>query len=307
MLKKMLTLLLIAAFCVTMLPPPALAAQLEQTPLEKIGAVEKILYGSEQEGSLVERTNKLEKDLFGLPGKEALMSKVERIYVYVRDSSAGAPSLIFKMGALEWSLTQAVAKGPLKPRLDTLERTVSGVMGTGSIDSRVSRLMTITFANARLQTGLVTLPKDSLVKIKLVTPLDSKRNKTGDAVEFEVAEDLYVGGMMVLPKGAPGIGKLTKVEQAQNFGRDAKLEVNFEKVTALDLTLVPTVLGEKAKKETESTATAAGAGFAGMILLGPIGVVGAAFVHGKNITVPAGTTLFIQTQADAELTGLIAK
>ena len=307
MLKKMLTLFLVAAFCVTMLPPPALAAQLEQTPLEKIGAVEKILYGSEQEGSLVERTNKLEKDLFGLPGKEALMSKVERIYVYVRDSSASTPSLIFKMGALEWSLTQSVGKGPLKSRLDTLERTVSGVMGTGSIDSRVSRLMTITFSNARLQTGMVTLPKDSLVKIKLVTPLDSKKNKTGDAVEFEVAEDLYAGGMMVLPKGAPGIGKLTKVEQAQNFGRDAKLEVNFEKVTALDLTLVPTVLGEKAKKETESTATAAGAGFAGMILLGPIGVVGAAFVHGKNITVPAGTTLFIQTQADAELTGLIAK
>ena len=307
MLKKMLTLFLVAAFCVTMLPPPALAAQLEQTPLEKIGAVEKILYGSEQEGSLVERTNKLEKDLFGLPGKEALMSKVERIYVYVRDSSASTPSLIFKMGALEWSLTQSVGKGPLKSRLDTLERTVSGVMGTGSIDSRVSRLMTITFSNARLQTGMVTLPKDSLVKIKLVTPLDSKKNKTGDAVEFEVAEDLYAGGMMVLPKGAPGIGKLTKVEQAQNFGRDAKLEVNFEKVTSLDLTLVPTVLGEKAKKETESTATAAGAGFAGMILLGPIGVVGAAFVHGKNITVPAGTTLFIQTQADAELTGLIAK
>ena len=307
MLKKMLTLFLVAAFCVTMLPPPALAAQLEQTPLEKIGAVEKILYGAEQEGSLVERTNKLERELFGLPGKEALMAKVERIYVYVRDSSASTPSLVFKMGALEWSLTQSVGKGPLKSRLDTLERTVSGVMGTGSIDSRVSRLMTITFSNARLQTGMVTLPKDSLVKIKLVTPLDSKKNKTGDAVEFEVAEDLYAGGMMVLPKGAPGIGKLTKVEQAQNFGRDAKLEVNFEKVTALDLTLVPTILGEKAKKETESTATAAGAGFAGMILLGPIGVVGAAFVHGKNITVPAGTTLFIQTQADAELTGLIAK
>ncbi len=307
MLKKMLTLFLIAAFCVTMLPTPALAAQLEQTPLEKIGAVEKILYGTEQEGSLVERTTKLEKELYGLPGREALMAKVDRIYAYVRDSSSGSPSLIFKLGALEWSLTQSVGKGPLKPRLESLERTVSGVIGTGSIDARVSRLMTITFSNARLQTGTVTLPKDTLVKIKLITPLDSKKNKTGDSVEFEVAEDLYAAGMMVLPKGAAGAGKLTKVEQAQNFGRDAKLEVNFEKVTALDLTIVPTLLGEKAKKETESVATAAGAGFAGMILLGPIGVVGAAFVHGKNITVPAGTTLFIQTQADMELTGLIAK
>ena len=305
--RKLVTLFIIAAFCVTLLPTPALAAQLEQTPLEKIGAVEKILYGTEQEGALIERTTKLERELFGLPGKEALMSKVERIYVYVRDNSASTPSLVFKMGALEWSLTQSVGKGPLKPRLESLERTVSGVMGTGSIDSRISRLMTITFANASLKTGTVTLPKDTLVKIRLITPLDSKKNKTGDAVEFEVAEDLYAGGMMILPKGALGVGKLTKVEQAQNFGRDAKLEVNFEKVIALDMTLVPTLLGEKAKKETESVATAAGAGFAGMILLGPIGVVGAAFVHGKNITVPAGTTLFIQTQADTELIGLIAK
>ena len=307
MLKKMLTLLLLAAFCVTMIPAPALAAQLEQTPLEKVGAVEKILYGSEQEGSLIERTNKLERDLYGLPGKEALMAKVERIYTYVRDSSAGNPSLIFKLGALEWSLTQAVGKGPLKPRLETLERTVSGVMGAGSIDSRISRLMAITFPKASLNTGTASLPKDTLIKIKLVTPLDSKKNKTGDVVDFEVAEDLYAGGMLVLPKGAAGAGKLTKVEQAQNFGRDAKLEVNFEKVMALDWTVVPTLLGEKAKKETESVATAAGAGFAGMILLGPIGVVGAAFVHGKNITVPTGTTLFIQTQADTELIGLIAK
>ena len=200
-----------------------------------------------------------------------------------------------------------MGKGPLKPRLESLERTVSGVMGTGSIDARVARLMTITFSNSRLHTGAVTLPKDTLVKIKLITPLDTKKNKTGDAVEFEVAEDIYVAGMMVLPKGAPGVGKLTKVEQAQNFGRDAKMEVNFENVTALDLTIVPTLLGEKAKKETESVATAAGAGFAGMILLGPIGVVGAAFVHGKNITIPAGTMLFIQTQADTDLIGFIAK
>ena len=307
MVKKMLTVFLIAAFCVTMLPAPALAARLEQTPLEKISVTEKILYGSEQDGSLVERTNKLERDLFGIPGREALMAKVDRIYSYVRDSSAGAPSLVFKMGALEWSLTQSVAKGPVKTRLETLERTVSGIMGTGPIDARVARLMTVTFTNSSLQTGSVTLPKDTLVKIKMTAPLDSKRNKTGDAVDFEVAEDLYASGMLILPKGAPGKGKLAKVEQAQNFGRDAKMEVNFEYLEALDMTTVPTVLGEKAKKETESTAKAAGAGFAGMILLGPIGVVGAAFVHGNNITIPAGTTLFIQTQSDVETTGLIAK
>ena len=305
--KKSLSAFLVAAFCLTLLPSPVFAAQLEQTPLDKLGASERILYGSEQTGSLVERTSKLEKEIFGLPGKEALMAKVDRIYSYMRETSPSAPSLVFKLGGLEWSLTQSVGKGPVKNRLETLEKTVSGVVGAGSIDARISRLMTLTFSGARLQAGLATLNKDTLVKIKMVTPLDSKKNKAGDPVEFEVAEDVFAAGMLLIPKGAVGTGKLTKVDQAQNFGRDAKMEVAFETVEALDMNKVATLLGEAAKKETQSMAAAAGAGVAGMILLGPIGVVGAAFVHGKNITIPTGTMLFIQTQSDIELVGMIAK
>ena len=305
--KKTLTVFLLAAFCLTVLPAPAFAARLEQTPLEKIAVAEKILYGTEQEGSLVERTAKMEKELFGLPGREALMAKVERIYQYVRENSPSAPSLAFKMNALEWSLTQSVGKGAIKTRLESLERTVAGMTGTGPVDARISRLMTITFSGARLQLATATLSKDTLIKIKTVTPLDSKKNKSGEPVEFEVAEDVYAAGMLIIAKGSIGRGKLTKVEPAQNFGRDAKMEVAFESIEALDMSLVPTLLGEKAKKETESMAIAAGAGVAGMILLGPIGVVGAAFVHGKNVTVPAGTLLYIQTQSDTELVGMIAK
>ena len=307
MSRKLLTVFLLAAFCVTLLPQPALAARLDQTPLEKTATVEKMLFGVEQEGSMIERTNKLERELFGLPGKEALMAKVERIYVYVRESSSTTPSLALKIGALEWSLTQAASKGPLKNRLEALERTVSGVVGTGAIDARVTRLMTITFSGARLQIGQVTLSKDTLIKIKTVTPLDSKINKTGDNVDFEVADDVYASGELVVTKGAKGTGRLTKVEAAQNFGRDGKMEVAFESVESLDLTLIPTVLGDKAKEETKSLAKAAGAGVVGIILLGPIGVVGAAFVQGKNITVQPGTQLYIQTQNDVELFGMTAK
>ena len=80
-----------------------------------------------------------------------------------------------------------------------------------------------------------------------------------------MAEDVYTAGVLVIAKGAVGRGKLAKVDQAQNFGRDAKMEISFETVEALDMTQVATMLGEKAKKETESMALAAGAGVAGMI------------------------------------------
>ena len=307
MLRKAITVFLLAAFCLTLLPAPVFAARTEQTPLEKIAVAEQLVYGKEQTGSLVERTNKMEKDLFGAPGREALMAKVERIYLYVRETTTASPSLTYKMNALEWSLTQSVATGAVQPRLEMLEKTVSGTVGAGAIDARVSRLMTITFTGGKLQAGQATLVKDTLIKIKTVTPLDSKKNKTGESIEFAVAEDVYAAGMLVIAKGAVGRGKLNKVDQAQNFGRDAKMEVNFETVEALDMNSVATLLGEKAKKETESMAFAAGAGVAGMILLGPIGVVGAAFVHGKNITIPADTMLYIQTQNDVELVGMVAK
>ena len=305
--QRWVAIVVACIFALTFSPVTVLAARAEQTPIEKITVAEQIVYGLEQTGSLVERTNKLEKDLFGLPGREALMAKVERIYNYVRETTVTEPSLIYKMSALEWSLTQYVVKGAVKNRLESLEKTVAGTIGNGSIDSRISRLMTITFSGAKLQATLVALPKDTLIKIKTVTPLDSKKNKTGDPVEFTVAEDVYAAGSLVIAKGAIGRGKLTKVDQAQNFGRDAKMEVNFESVEALDMTMVATLLGEKAKKETESMAIAAGAGVAGMILLCPIGVVGAAFVHGKNITIPEGTMLYIQTQNDVELVGMVAK
>jgi hypothetical protein len=41
-----------------------------------------------------------------------------------------------------------------------------------------------------------------------------------------------------------------------------------------------------------------------MVLLGPIGIIGGAFVHGKNIDLPEGTELYIQTKNDTTLYGL---
>ena len=51
-------------------------------------------------------------------------------------------------------------------------------------------------------------------------------------------------------------------------------------------------------------AMAAGASLAGMLLLGPIGIIGGVFVKGKNIDLPAGTELYIQTEKDESLYGV---
>ncbi|HAK74612.1 MAG TPA: hypothetical protein DCP36_15610, partial [Sporomusaceae bacterium] len=63
----------------------------------------------------------------------------------------------------------------------------------------------------------------------------------------------------------------------------------------------------KAKEETKSLAKAAGATVAGLIVLGPVGVVGGAFIRGKDVTIPAGAELYIQTKTEASVYGLKVK
>lgn len=275
----------------------------EMTVLDKTTAVETILYGAEQTGSLVERVSKIEKDMYGTETKDALVTKVDRVHGYIRDNSS-APSFTIKLNAVEWVLTHDLTAQPVKARLENLERVMFGSAAQGSFDGRLTKLVKLAFPDGQIEVAGSSIAKDSLIKIKIMSKLDTKSSRAGDAVAFQVLEDVYSGGLLVIGKGAPGVGKVTKVEPAKNFGRDAKMEVSFDSVTAMDGTNIDTFLGEKAKEETKSLATAAGATVAGLVILGPIGIVGGAFVHGQDITIPAGTMLYIQTKADTELYGI---
>lgn len=302
MLRKLLITSLITAL---MLPSLAFAnTSAEMTIIDKTTAVEKILYGSEQTGSLIDRLNKLEKEMFGRETKESLAGKSDHLYGYAKEVRPGAPSLLLKLNTVEWHLTRTVTAQTAKAKLDTLERTLYGNSAAAPVDERVNKLMKLSLATGWPDVVDTSLPKDTLVRIKLTSDLSTKSTKVGEAVVFQVENDVLEGGVLVIPKGALGYGKVMKVEQKKNFGRDAKLEVAFEAVEGLDGTSIATELGEKAKEETKSLAKAAGATVAGLVLLGPVGVVGGAFIHGQDVSIPAGTELYIQIKADTPVTGI---
>lgn len=277
------------------------------TVLEKTAAAERIVYGIEQTGSLIERTGKLEKDIYGSETKFSLTDKLDRIYTYLNDNSAAEPSFQAKLNAVEWTISHSVTTQAAVAKIDNLETILLGTVKLGNLDERMTRLTQIAYPNGRVNVSSIMLNKDTLIKIKTVTELNSKKSRTGDTVVFQAAEDVYSSGLLVIPKGAQGIGKITKVQQARNFGRDAVMEVSFDNITAFDSTLIQTEMGDKAKEETKSLAKAAGASVAGMALLGPIGVVGGAFVHGSDVTIPPGTEMYIQVKADINAYGLQVK
>ena len=146
-------------------------------------------------------------------------------------------------------------------------------------------LAMLAYGNSDTKTPLIatTIPVDTLVKIKLVTPLNTETSKVGDKVKFQASEDVIYNGQLIIAAGAPGEGVVTKVKSARNFGRNGEIDVDFQQIQAFDGTYIQTTLGDKAKKEIENLAMAAGASIAGIALLGPIGIVGGIFVNGKDI------------------------
>lgn len=300
---------IISLFLVFLMILSVAAAQptTDLTAVDKTVRVEKLIYGSEQTGSLLERINKLDKDIYGSESKEPLIGRSDRLYSYAWENTVASPSLITRINATEWILTHNQTDASIKVRLENLEKLLTGAPAAGSIESRVAKLGKLAYTSGQPDIESVEIAKDTLVKIKLTTALDTRTTRPGDTVMFQASEDIYVNGLLIVAKGAAGSGKVTKVERAQNFGRDAKLEIDFEYIKAIDGSTIVTFLGEKAKEETKTLAKLAGATMVGLAVLGPVGLVGGAFVNGQEITVPAGAEMFIQTKDTASVFGIKVK
>ena len=309
MRRKIMTLVLLVSFLLPMIATAPLAAANadNMTAITKLEIIEQTIYGAIQTGALVERTGKVETDIYGAAQKDALLPRVDKIYAYVNVTSEGSPSMLTKISAVEWVMTRGVTTAPVKDRVEALERLFTGVPGTGSLDGRLNKLLKMAYADGIFEVVSTMVAKDTLVKIKTLAPLSSKQSRVGDVVALEAADDVLIGGVLIIPKGAKASGKVQKVIPSGNFGRDAKLEIHFESVEAADGKAVEVFLGDKAKEETKSMATAAGASVAGMILLGPVGIIGGAFVNGSEVNIAAGTQMYVQTQNDTEVYGIRVK
>ena len=225
------------------------------------------------------------------------MSKTDNLYAEINTNST-KPSLMTKINAVEWAINKNVTSLPIKQRIENNEKFIEGNIKTGALMDRLNSLTEMAFPGGVVNTAETLIAQDTLIKIKIMTPLNSKTARVGDIVNYQVAEDVFIDGKLVFVTGAEGQGKVSKVKQAQNFGRDAELEIDFEHLTAVDGQKLATFLGDKAKEETKSMAIAAGATVAGLVVLGPVGIVTGAFIKGEDVKVPEGALMYIQTKTE---------
>ena len=64
-------------------------------------------------------------------------------------------------------------------------------------------------------------------------------------------------------------------------------------------------IGKLAQQESKTAIGAAGATIGGMVVLGPIGAVGGAFVTGKSKIIEAGSVTYVQVVEDQSISGIV--
>lgn len=137
------------------------------------------------------------------------------------------------------------------------------------------------------------------VKLRTARNISSADAHTGDTLDFEVLEDVFAGGVLVIPKGGIAWGTVTEAEPKRRMGRGGKLNVNIDSVRLTD--------GEKialrAVKDTQGgghVGAMTGAMVATSIVFFPAAPF-FLFMHGKDITIPKGTEITAYINGDTRL------
>ena len=278
------------------------------TAVGKLGAVEEELYGTEQAGALIERVSRLEFDLYSESHSQPILERIDRMYADVKGGEeVHAPTFVSRLNAVEWMFTKAITNRPAKTRLEELEKMIAGEIGNGGLMGRLKAVLAMVYTQGDITVEHTTLLKDSLIKVSLLQDVNGKLAREGDIIHFRAEENIFVGNLLIVPKGATGAATIVKIKRASNFGRDGRVDMDFKALLTIDGTQVPLYLGELAKKATESQIAAAGASAAGMLVFGPVGAIGGLFVHGKEAVIPAGTVFYTQVKEDVALNGLVRK
>jgi hypothetical protein len=158
----------------------------------------------------------------------------------------------------------------------------------------VALTMLVVFAGAIASIAAVervTVPGGSEVVLAFDQELSSKTAKVGDIVRLHVRDDVFSEGKLILSRGTPVTGVISKVDKRKRYGVNAEVMISLNPVQSTFrqmLPIEPRTAGKALSGEKTGKAAAATAG--GAIVLGPVGLAGGYFIHGKSVSIKPGDT-----------------
>lgn len=144
-----------------------------------------------------------------------------------------------------------------------------------------------------------TLLDGAPVKLQIKQSVSSADAVVSQPVAFEVTEAVLVNGVVVIPKGASAMGRVTEAVPKRRMGRAGKLEIVLEYVRLADTDQVPVRAVKDAKGKGRTGAMTVGIVATGLLFwpAAPLFLL----MHGKDITVPAGAEVTGYVNGDQKL------
>ena len=269
----------------------------------KLARIEIDTYGTEQSGALLDRISRLEKSYSGQNMNGNMNARIEAIYDILYDNSADV-GILAKINLLEWNVNHQVASGGIDMRLTALENQITGKKAEGTFNERIRQLAKATYGEEILPITQIQIPANTLIKVATTEPVSSKILQAGDTISVKVIEDVFIDDNLVFASGLPGEGVVLNVHRAKNIFSNGKIETDFNKIKSLDGQEIETYAGVEALETMENNSMSRGLSLIGKTFSGKNKGIEEVFIRGKNIELPEGIELYIQTKNPVVVYGL---
>lgn len=275
-----------------------------RNPLHWLNQLETKVLGNPSNGNLLDRLNQFELSLTGRTMDGSLVDRLFHLETLLYTNRPHDICLLYKLQALEWVLYHETLSGPIMERLERIETLLYNQIFSGPVTKRADRLISQIFPDGTIQANWVSVPVGLPIKVKIIDELSSLNSKPGDQFQYLISETVVVDDYVLFPKGSSGVGILQKVKKPGNLGRDARLLLDFDMIRAIDGTPIKINIGSKSSNLNRSYQLAVGASAAGMLALGPEGILFGLAVKGKDQTIPAGTEFYLQISESVRIYSL---
>jgi hypothetical protein len=262
-----------------------------RNPLEWLANLETAVLGASVAGNLLDRLASFEKVMVGRVREDSLVQRLIYLDTLIYHNQPYDIAVNYKIQALEWVIFGRIFPGPLRDRAAKLEQTLFGIIYDGPLAGRMEKMVTHVFPHGAVQAHWTSIPEGLVVRVRLLDEISSIHSQVGDTFRFSVVETVTHNEMVVIPQGALGSGNISAVTRPKKLGIDARLMLNLKEIRALDSTLVPLRYGAKINRPQQ---LAVGASAAGMLALGPGGIIIGMAVKGKEKVLPVGTEFYAQ-------------
>lgn len=164
----------------------------------------------------------------------------------------------------------------------------------------IAALISMPLSAQPVTTPVLAVPAAALLSLNVGTPItlavaeevNSSTHEEGDTFKLTVLNDVAVDGVVVIPRGTPGVAEITWRTGKGAFGKSGKMEFSLRYIE-LDGQRVP-ISGDY-RQEGEGNTVATGVG---VLAIG----VFAGFITGKRARLPTGRELMGQIAHPVQFT-----